>query len=77
MRAIAMIIMDKLERAHTLIKTISNQIYKPEVEAVVEQDSSLHSSVASGRKKLTSAEKEKLSIIKRKLQEQKQQRITA
>ena len=67
-----MIIMDKLERAHTLIKTISNQIYKPEVEATAEQDFSLQSSVTSGRKKLTSAEKEKLSIIKRKLQEQKQ-----
>ena len=69
-----MIIMDKLERAHTLIKSISSLIYKPEAAATTataEEDSVLHSSAASGRKKLTSAEKEKLTLIKRKLQEQK------
>ena len=80
MRALTMIIMDKLEKADVLVSQLSQQVYKQDphrqstiVEAEFE-DSMVdsHNLQGSGtstgsRKKLTEAERQKLTLIKRKL----------
>ena len=68
MKAIAMIIQDKIERAKVMVKQISSQVYQQQPKPV---DQSITSSTGHVEK-LTEAQKEKLSLIKKKLQEKRE-----